>query len=42
MLPKDETAEEFVFGDDIYFDANELDQVFVADEYVITLCFLHV
>lgn len=35
MLPKDEAAEEFVFGDDIYLDANELDQVFIVDEYVV-------
>ncbi|XP_055830288.1 NAC domain-containing protein 53-like isoform X2 [Solanum dulcamara] len=27
VLPKDETAEEFVFGDDIYLDAKELDQI---------------
>ncbi|KAM3282971.1 NAC domain-containing protein 78 isoform X1 [Capsicum chacoense] len=27
LLPKDEAAEEFVFGDDIYLDANELDQI---------------
>ncbi|PHU05129.1 hypothetical protein BC332_25951 [Capsicum chinense] len=26
LLPKDEAAEEFIFGDDIYLDANELDQ----------------
>ncbi|CAN4126574.1 unnamed protein product [Withania somnifera] len=27
VLPKDEAAEDFVFGDDIYLDANELDQI---------------
>ncbi|MCD7451309.1 hypothetical protein HAX54_010928 [Datura stramonium] len=27
VLPKDEAAEEFVFGDDICLDANELDQI---------------
>ncbi|XP_059307591.1 NAC domain-containing protein 53-like isoform X2 [Lycium ferocissimum] len=27
VLPKDEAAEEFVFGDDIYLDGNDLDQI---------------
>ncbi|KAM3340270.1 hypothetical protein P3S68_030140 [Capsicum galapagoense] len=29
LLPKDEAAEEFIFGDDVYLDANELDQLFL-------------
>ncbi|KAG5574788.1 hypothetical protein H5410_054922 [Solanum commersonii] len=34
VLPKDETAEDFVFGDDIYLDANELDQILGTDKAV--------
>ncbi|XP_059307593.1 NAC domain-containing protein 53-like isoform X4 [Lycium ferocissimum] len=34
VLPKDEAAEEFVFGDDIYLDGNDLDQNIDADKVI--------